>query len=665
MPYRKISRLIFGKKESSKLSKTLRALFLAFIVFFFIGMGTFIFFAKDLPRPEKFTESQVAQSTKIYDRTGQVLLYDIYGDERRTIVPLSTVPNNLKNAILAAEDANFYHHFGIDLKSIVRSILMDLKIRKPIYGGSTISQQLIRSTFLTTNKTLSRKIKELVLTLELERRYSKDQILEWYLNQVPLGGNIYGVEAASQTYFRKSVSELSLEESALLASLIKAPSYLSPSGSHQDELLARKDYVLGRMAKLGFITEEEVKTAEEKVIQFSPITQPIKAPHFVMYVKDILEQKYGEDFLKTAGLKVYTTLDWDLQYFAETTIEEIAKSNEGYNAYNAALVSIDPKTGEILSMIGSKDWFATDSYPKGCQPGINCLFDPKLNVATGTSSLPGRQPGSAFKPFAYSVAFEKGYTPNTILVDEKTEFNPNCDPSGTQEKDKYGLDCYHPENYDGRFRGQVTVYQSLAQSLNIPSVKVLAFAGVPETIELAQRMGITTLKDPSNYGLSLVLGGGEVKLLDITSAYGVFATEGLKIPPVAILKVEDSEGNIIEENKKTPQRVLESEITRQINNILSDNEARAPIFGRNSPLYFPEYQVAVKTGTTQDFRDGWAIGYTPSIATGVWVGNNDNSPMAKEPGVVLSGPIFHRFMEKALSEFPKEFSQKPSQNTPP
>ncbi len=660
MPYRKISRLIFGRKEDSRLKKSLRFAFSAFIIFLFAGMATFIFFAKDLPRPEKFTESQIAQSTKIYDRTGQVLLYDIYGNERRTSVSLSAIPNSLKNAILTAEDANFYHHFGVDLKSIARSILINLKIRKPIYGGSTVSQQLIRSTFLTTNKTLSRKIKELVLTLELERRYPKDQILEWYLNQVPLGGNIYGVEAASQTYFRKSVSELSLEEAALLASLIKAPSYLSPSGSHQDELLARKDYILGRMAKLGLITEEEAKTAKEKEIQFSSISQSIKAPHFVMYVKDLLEQKYGEDYLKIAGLKVYTSLDWNLQEFAEKTVEDIAESNEGYHAYNTALVSINPKTGEILSMIGSKNWFATESYPEGCTPGKNCFFEPKFNAATGTSSLPGRQPGSAFKPLAYSVAFEKGYTPNTILVDEKTEFNPNCDPAGTQEKDQYGLDCYHPENYDGKFRGQVTVRQALAQSLNIPSVKVLAFAGVPETIELAQRMGITTLRDPSNYGFSLVLGGGEVKLLDITSAYGIFATEGLKTPPTAILKVEDNKGNIIEENKKTPQRVLEANITREISDILSDNETRAPIFGRNSPLYFPDYQVAVKTGTTQDFRDGWAIGYTPSIVTGVWVGNNDNSPMAKEPGVVLAGPIFHRFMENALSKLPKESFQKPS-----
>ena len=659
MPERKFSRLIFGKKGGSKFGTVIRLFLLAFFVFFFAGFGAFIYFSRDLPRPEKFTEKNLIQSTKIYDRTGEVLLYDVYGDEKRTVVSLDVIPKSLINAILAAEDTNFYHHFGIDLKSIARSILINLKIRKAVYGGSTISQQLIRSSFLTTEKTLPRKIKELVLTLELERRYPKDQILEWYVNQIPFGGNVYGVEAASQTYFQKNVSRLSLEESVVLASLIKAPSYLSPSGSHLDELLDRKDYLLSRMAKLGFITEGEAETAKKKEINFSKISQPIKAPHFVMYVKNLLEQKYDEDYSKTAGLKVYTSLDWELQGAAEKAVEEIAKANEGFNAYNVGFVAINPKSGEILSMIGSKNWFG-DPQPEGCEPGKNCLFEPMFNVATGTPSHPGRQPGSAFKPFAYAVALIKGYSPDTVLVDEKTEFNPNCDPSGTQGKDKYGLDCYHPENYDGKFRGEVTLRQALSQSLNIPSVKVLSFAGVLETIDLAKKLGITTLKDPSNYGLSLVLGGGEVKLLDMVSAYGVFATEGLKVPPVVVLKIENNRGNIIEQNKKTPQRVLESDIARQINNILSDNEARTPIFGAHSLLYFPDYQVAAKTGTTQDFKDGWIIGYTPSIVSGVWVGNNDGTPMAKEPGVVLAGPIFHRFMEKALLKFPKEFFQKPT-----
>ena len=636
MPRRKFYRKIYQKnKKREKRGRFVLILkfFGYFVLFFaFLFLFLFVYYAKDLPRPEKFTERQLIQSTKIYDRTGKILLYEIYGEEKRTWVPLEVIPNYLREAVISTEDANFYQHFGVDLKGMVRAVLADLKIGKPVYGGSTIPQQLIRSTFLSIQKTAERKTREIILALELDRRYSKDQILEWYLNQVPFGQNTYGVEAASQTYFKKSVSGLSLAEIATLTALIRAPSQLSPYEEEgRAELLSRKDYVLDRMTKEGYISQAEKEIAEKEEIEFAKILQPIEAPHFVMYVKEYLEKKYGEDFLKEKGVRVYTSLDWELQEWAEKVVKEGAEINKNYRAYNASLVAIDPKTGQILAMVGSANYFG-DPFPQDCLPGKNCLFEPYPNVA-----IRNRQPGSAFKPFVYATAFKKGYDEKTIVIDEETNF-------GTPENP------YIPQNYDGLFRGPVTLRQALAQSLNVPSVKVLAnFAGLKDSIQTAKDLGITTLtKPPSFYGLPLVLGGGEVKLLEMVSAYGVFASEGSHVPPVSILKIEDSSGNIIEENKKTPKMVLEPEIASLINNILSDNETRAPMFGSRSVLYFEDYEVAAKTGTTQNYKDGWVIGYTPSIVTGVWVGNNDGSPMRKEPGVVLAGPIWRRFMEKAL-----------------
>ena len=643
MPRRKYFRKIFWPEKPSKFGLFLRISFFLFLATV-LGCGfVFILVAKDFPRPEKFTEHQIFQSTKIYDRTGRVVLYELYGEEKRTIIPLSVVPKHLINAILVAEDINFYKHKGVDPKAIIRAILIDLKIGSPIHGASTISQQLIRSSFLTREKTAERKTKEIILTLELERRYSKNQILEWYLNQVPFGSNAYGVEAASQTYFQKSVSEISLSEAVTLASLIAAPSRLSPYGENLNQLLSRKDYILERMADLGYITKEELEKTKEEEVKFSKIRQPIKAPHFVMYIKKQLEEKYGEDFLKSAGLKVYTTLDWELQKIAEESVSWGAEANKGYRAFNASLVAIDPKTGQILAMVGSKDFFG-EIYPKNCTPGKDCLFEPYPNV-----SLLGRQPGSAFKPFVYATAFKKGFNDKTIVIDEETNFGI------------WGGEPYIPRNYDGRFRGPVTLRQALAQSLNVPSVKVLAYlAGLEDSIQAAKNFGITTLtQPPSWYGLALVLGGGEVRLLDMVSAYSVFATNGLRIPPISIFKIEDSFGNIIEKLNFTPRRILDEGIAQMISDILSDNQARAPIFGLRSPMYFEDFEVAAKTGTTESFKDGWVIGYTPFLVAGVWVGNNDNSPMLKEPGVVVAGPIWRTFMEKALLKFPKETFQKP------
>ncbi|MFH1656749.1 MAG: PBP1A family penicillin-binding protein [Candidatus Nealsonbacteria bacterium] len=645
-------------RETYKTNKKKKMIFLVLkisIVSFLTGVVflifLFVYYAKDLPRPEKFTEKDFVESTKIFDRTGKILLYELYGEEKRDIIPLDEMPDYLKKAVISAEDAKFYSHNGIDLSGIFRSIRINLKIGSPTYGGSTISQQLIRSTFLTPEKTIKRKVREIILTLELERRYSKDQILEWYLNQIPFGPNLYGIESASQAYFQKSAKDLSISESAVFVAMIQAPSRLSPYGKNVDDLMERKDYVLDRMAQEGYLTKKEAEDAKIAELKFNEAPQSINAPHFVFYVRDYLLENYGQEFLERGGLKIYTTLDWDLQQIAEKAVLEGVEKNKSSKAYNAALVAINPKTGEILSMVGSADWFG-DQYPEDCVSGKDCLFDPKVNIAAYGI---GRQPGSSFKPFVYATAFQKGYDDKYIVIDEPTNFGI------------YGGKAYMPRNYDGLFRGPVTLRQALAQSLNIPSVKVLAYlAGdtpqdsIKNSIETAKKMGITTLNQPASfYGLSIVLGGGEVKLLDMVSAYGVFATDGMRIPPVSILKIEDTNGKIIEESKKTLKRVIDENSARLISDILSDNEARTPMFGSRSSLYFANYQVAVKTGTTNDYKDAWTVGYTPSLSVGVWAGNNDNTSMAKLPGIMISTPIWREFMVEAIVKFPKEYFIKP------
>lgn len=609
----------------------IKTLLFIFILAAFSGLTVFVYFAKDLPNPQKISERQVVESTKIYDRTGKVLLYDIHGEEKRTVVGFDQISPYIKEATIVTEDADFYHHPGLDLKAVARAAFYNILGRKISQGGSTITQQFIKKSFLTDERTLSRKIKEAVMAIELERKYSKDEILGLYLNQIPYGSNTYGVEAAAQTFFGKAAKDLNLAQSALLAALPQAPSRLSPYGSHPEELKARQEYIIDRLTRYNYISAQEAEAAKKEPLKFQPQDRGIQAPHFVMYVKEYLENKYGADYLDKAGLKVYTTLDWELEQTAEQIISEGAKSNwQKYHAYNAALAAIDPKTGQILAMVGSRDYFDLE-------------HDGNVNVATRD-----RQPGSSFKPFAYVTAFQKGYTPDTVLFDLKTEFNPNCPALANQEKDQYGLDCYNPGNYDDKFRGPLTARQALAQSLNIPSVQMLYLAGVEDTIKTAKKMGITTLNDPKRYGLSLVLGGGEVKMLDEVAAYGVFATEGIKYEKTPILKIEDASGKIIEDFKSEPKKVLGIQETRLISDILSDNESRSSVFGPASALYFPDRPMAAKTGTTQGYRDAWTIGYTPSIAVGVWVGNNDNSSMARAgAGIAAAGPLWHNFIKKA------------------
>jgi len=626
-------------------------------IFLIVVLSIFVFFyySRQLPDPNAWQNRQIIQSTKIYDRDEKTLLYEIHGEEKRTIIPFSEIPQIVKNATVVAEDAEFYNHSGVNIRGILRAILADIKGGTLAEGGSSITQQLIKNAYLSSERTFSRKIKELILSIALERRYSKDEILNFYLNQIPYGSNSYGIEAASQTYFNKPAKELTLAEVAYLVAMPKAPSYYSPYGDHGEELKARANHILDRMYDLKYVSDDEYKNAKKTTVNFVDQKTSIIAPHFVFFIRDYLNEKYGETFVEKGGLKVTTTLNLDLQKIAEVVVEDGAKRNEIYNAKNAALVAIDPKTGQILAMIGSKNYWGTPE-PKGCEPGKSCQFEPNVNVATRL-----RQPGSSFKPFVYATAINNGYTPDTIIWDVPTEFNPLCSWDGIAEP---GIDqetCYKPKNYDGRFRGSVTLKQALANSLNVPSVKVLYLAGINDSINTAENLGITTLKDRSRYGLSLVLGAAEVKLLDMVSAYGVFGQEGVKNEPTGILKIEDGSGRVLEEYKDQGQKVLSEQTAREINNILSDNNARAPMFGLYSPLSLGDRPVAAKTGTTQDpndetkAKDAWIIGYTPSLSAGVWTGNNDNTPIEKGgAGVAAAGPIWHDFMVKALKDAPIE-----------
>ncbi len=604
-----------------------------------LGMGAFFFIARDLPNADAIVARQVSESTKIYDRTGQSILYNVHGEEKRTIITWENIPENVKKATLASEDSSFYSHGGLDFKGIVRAFLKNLVRFQINQGGSTITQQLIKKALLGDQRTMVRKIKEAVLAIEVERQFSKDQIFWMYLNQIPYGSNSYGIEAASQTFFGKQAKDLTIAQSALLATLPKAPTYYSPYGNRLMETLARKDNTLMRMKNLGYISNQEYEQAIKEKINFRPPRENIFAPHFVIMVRDYLTKKYGEEMVENGGLKIITTLDYNLQSIAEEVVSKQAQKNEKlYKAHNAALTAIDPRTGQILALLGSRDYF--DLANEG-----------NFNVA-----LAKRQPGSAFKPFAYATAIEKGFTDATILFDYKTEFNPYCSPDSNQLKDQYGLDCYHPQNYDGNFRGPVTMRQALSQSLNVPSVQVLYLAGVNNTIDLAEKAGITTLEENrANFGLSLVLGGAEVKLADLVSAYGTFANDGVHETPAFILKIEDGAGNVLEEFKPKEERAISQQTTRIITSMLSDNRARTPVFGPNSSLYFADRPIAAKTGTTQENRDAWVVGYTPSLSVGVWVGNNNNTSMTRQgAGISASGPIWHEFMAKALTNTPAE-----------
>jgi len=618
------------KRRGKKLYKALKYLIGAFFILSILGLissiAGFAYFAKDLPDPNKLLEREPIESTKIFDRTGEHLLYEIHGEEKRTMVNMNDLPDYIKNAVVAIEDDRFYTHHGIDIMGILRAAYKNILNRSKGQGGSTITQQLVKNAILTKEKTYSRKIKEAILSIEIERKFSKDDILQMYLNEIPYGSNVYGIEAASQHFFGKPAKDLTISETATLSSLPKATTYYSPYGTHTDKLEVRRMLVLEKMKEFQYITEEEYNQAIEEKPVFSELGQGIFAPHFVMYIKEKLVEQFGEAEIERGGLKIYTTLDWDKQQIAEIAVEKGAINNESkYGAKNSALIAINPKTGEILSMVGSRDYFDLEN-------------DGNVNV---TLSL--RQPGSSFKPFAYLSAFQQGYTPETVLFDVETDFND-----------------YIPHNYDDEYIGPITMRSALQMSKNVASVKTLYLAGERETFNLAKKLGISSLIDHEIYGLSLVLGGGEVKLLDIVSAYGVFANDGVRNPVVSILKIEDRHGNIILEVDQSPQKVLDPQHARMISDVLSDNEARTPAFGAWSKLYLGNRPAAAKTGTTNDARDAWTIGYTPSLVAGVWAGNNDNTKMkGRAGGSSAAAPIWNDFMKKALEDAPVEQFIKP------
>lgn len=630
-----IKKLLTKHKLALKSLMTLGlSAFLILGAIFLIWISTF-----KVPTSESIRERRVNESTKIYDQTGEILLYDTGGNVRRSIVPIEEISRYIKNATIAIEDREFYQHRGVKPTAFIRATLVNILSLNFSQGGSTITQQVVKNSLLTSDKLISRKIKEWVLAVKLEQMSSKDQILSMYLNEIPYGGVIYGVEEASEAFFGKTSSEVTLAEAAYLAAIPKAPTFYSPYGKNKEKLEERKNLVLREMLRNGFINQEEYDGAiKEKVSFVAKGDQSVKAPHFVFYVLDYIKDKYGEDAVNSGGLRVITSLNYEFQAVAEKIANDYARENKNkFNAENAAIVAVDPKTGGIVTMVGSRDYFDKE-------------IDGAFNVTTAK-----RQPGSTIKPFVYSQAFIKGFTPETIVFDLKTQFSTNCAPNNLTMDNG----CYSPENYDSIFRGPVTLRSALAQSLNIPSVKVLYLAGLTESIRLARDMGIESLSNRGDYGLTLVLGGGEVTPLELTGAYGVFGNGGVKTNITPIIEIKNKNGEILEKTNPNPREVLPKEIALKISDILSDNIARAPSFGQTSALHFPTRDVAVKTGTTNDYKDAWIMGYTPNIAVGAWAGNNNNTPMQKKVAGFIVAPMWRAFMDYVLAKTPNESFEEP------
>jgi len=621
-------------------------LIFGFAAFIIIVAGVLLWVSSlEIPDLSSFEERRVLQSTKIYDRTGEVVLYDLNQDVRRTIIPFENMSRHIKNATVAIEDDQFYNHIGIDIRAIMRAAITNFSEGDLLggQGGSTITQQVIKNSVLDRDKKLSRKAKEAILAIKIERVLAKEDILAIYLNESPYGGTIYGVEEASRAFFNKSASELSLPEAAYLAAIPQAPTYFSPYGNNTEALDNRQQLVLDRMRLNGFITIDEYEEAIATEVIFEPqAVTGIKAPHFVMYIIEQLAEKYGEEAMAEQGMRIITTLDWELQKEAERIVAQKAASNTvRYDATNAGLVATDPKTGDVLVMVGSRDYFSED-------------IDGNFNV-----TLADRQPGSSIKPFVYAAAFEKGYLPATVLFDVKTQFSGACEPWDTSSESP----CYSPNNYNFEFVGPVSMRNALAQSLNIPAVKALYLTGISDTLKFTNAVGLKTLDDPDRYGLTLVLGGGEVRLLDMTHAYGVFANGGIKAEPRSILRVEDTQKNILEETEVKNSRVINENVAYMISDVLSDNVARAPLWGTWSIVNFGDRDVALKSGSTNNLRDAWIMGYAPNISVGAWVGNNDNAPMGGGLSGLITTPMWREFMDIALAKLPAEDFPQPQINT--
>lgn len=610
-------KLYFKRRISRKKKIAFSVLVALMIVFFYTNF--ILNAAYQLPSPDRLIASNQPLTTELYDRSGK-LLYRLYEGRNRSLIELDAIPKYLINATIAIEDKNFYNHIGIDFEAIIRALIYDIRYQQ-LQGASTITQQLIKNSLLTPEKTYTRKIKEVILALWAESKYSKNQILQMYFNETPYGGPTWGIKAASQTYFGKQPRELSLAQASYLAGLPASPSQFSPFGTHPELGIERQKQVLRRMVEEKYITQEEELTALKEELIFLPAQENIKAPHFVFYIKDQLSQKYGARVVSQGGLKIYTTLDLSLQEEVEKIVYDEVSNLAGLNVSNGAAMVTDPKTGQILSMVGSKDY-----YDK---------LSGNFNVTVAL-----RQPGSSIKPVTYAAGFKLGFSPGNTILDAPVSF-----------RDEWG-NSYRPVNYDGRFRGPVSIRQALGSSLNIPAVKMLATIGLPAMMQTAKDLGITSFTDPARYGLSLTLGGGEVKMIEMMGAYGAFSQEGKLLKPTGILKVTDSSGNILEEYQKNQKQALSKEVAYLINNILSDNQARSMAFGVNSLLNIPG--VAVKTGTTDSKRDNWTFGYSPDFVVGVWVGNNNNSPMDPRltSGVTGAAPIWNKITKTLLKTNP-------------
>lgn len=621
-----IASAIYLKIFNAKVKKAFFNVFILFFVLFFLtsllSLSIFIYFYKNTPTPSKQTMFSAPESSYILDKDGN-LLYELHGDIKRTSIPLEQIPINLQKASIAIEDKHFYDHFGFQPSAIIRAAIINFRYGEIRQGASTITQQLARTILLDNEVSYKRKIKEIIIAIKIENQFTKDEILELYLNNIPYGSNAYGVVAASDIYFNKKVSDLNLLESAYLAALPKAPSDYSPFGPNVNLLHKRAKMVLSAMYQNNYISENELKIAfNEELVKFQPVPVSIKAPHFVFYVIDYLEKIYGKEKLRTGGLSIYTTLDLNLQKEAEKIISELGEENEKkFGAGNASMVAINPKNGEVLVMVGSRNYFSPN--------------DGAVNVATRL-----RQPGSSFKPYIYAAAMENGLSPASMLFDVRTDFASSNN----------GV-SYIPRNYSGRYYGPVSLRQALAGSLNIPAVKALVLTGIDKAIDTAERLGISSLKDRSRFGPSLVLGSAEVTLLEHTAGLGTLGNQGLKKEINPILEIKDKTGNTIyARGEDKGKQAIDPQIAYLMNNILSDTNARRFIFGNGERLMVPGYQIAVKTGTTQDYRDAWTIGYTPNLAVGVWSGNNDNSPMKEGAnGYSVAAPIWKNFMERALA----------------
>lgn len=589
-----------------------------------VGIASFFIYKYQMPDVKVMSKIKNPQTSVIYDRTGKTILYEIHGEENRKILSHDQIPNVVRIATIATEDKSFYSHMGVDFLSIVRAMKVNFERKGVFQGGSTITQQLARNVFLSREKTLSRKLKEALIAFKIENNFSKDEILDLYLNEVPYGSNAYGIESAAETYFKKSADKLTLDEAVFLASLPKAPSYYSPYGNHVEELKKRQKKIYKKINDLKLFSEEKIDDYEkiDTLSKVAPFREPIIAPHFVFYVIEELEKEYGKEFLEVGGLQVITTLDLNLQKSAEKSVFQGVGQNIKRGANNAALIALNPKSGEILAMVGSRDYF--DSESEG-----------QVNVTTRE-----RQPGSSIKPIIYATAFEKGFQPESMIADSPTNFGP--DGSGGD---------YIPQNYDGKYHGILPMRKTLAMSLNIPAIKTLEAVGIDNAIDMAHRLGITTFNERKRYGLSLAIGGAEVRPIDLTSAFSVFANDGKKNTPRSIYEIADINGKM-NFKKGENRQVIDAQVARKINSILSDNSARTPIFGPNSPIFVSNKVVAAKTGTTQEFRDAWTVGYTPDIAVGVWCGNNDGRPMVPgSDGIFVAAPIWRNFIDSLPQEY--------------